>query len=492
MSLSIAHALFEALDKAQIPHCHFKSNVHLREALAGETDLDLLVDLQRALEVESLLSELRYRRVLSQEWACFSGIEDWIGFDPETTKLVHLHLHYRLRSGLRHVKEQRIPWEAEILKSAVLDEIHGVRVTEPALELLLLLLRLALKNPGRLNTAWMPELLSAELDWLRARSRPEQVQAWAQQLLPSAAEAVAEALRGDLSSPRRFYPLRAALLSSLQSERHQAPLSAQLKHKLQRARFQRARVLRKLELRGQWGKRLHSGGRIIAIIGCDGSGKSSLAQDLLAWLSWKLDVRRLYLGVGDGEISWSTRLLKGGALRAQARQDQRSAQRSASATQPKMGGLKLKQAAKDLGVGLLNLSFAQERARKLRRAAALRQDGVILITDRYPQDQVRGIYDGPRTLRKAQATPIRERFAQREDALFGEMKGIRPDLVIRLNVSVEVALARKPQHKRPEISRKVKLTPQLHFPGSQLVDLDAEQPIEEVSKAARRAIWMLL
>ena len=72
--------------------------------------------------------------------------------------------------------------------------------------------------------------------------------------------------------------------------------------------------------------------------------------------------------------------------------------------------------AKDLGVGLLGVSVAGERQRKVMHAKALRREGAVLVTDRYPQTQIRGFYDGPRIVRKASATWIRDHFAKVEDA----------------------------------------------------------------------------
>src|SRR6185295_15909928 len=48
---------------------------------------------------------------------------------------------------------------------------------------------------------------------------------------------------------------------------------------------------------------LPQGGVLVALVGSDGSGKSTLTKDLSAWLSWKIDVLPLYFGSGDGPSS---------------------------------------------------------------------------------------------------------------------------------------------------------------------------------------------
>lgn len=62
-----------------------------------------------------------------------------------------------------------------------------------------------------------------------------------------------------------------------------------------------------------------------------------------------------------------------------------------------------------------------------------------------------------------------------ERKAFHWMASHKPDLVIKLNVDLEVACARKPDHKRESLARKIAITPQLTFGGAQLVDIDANQ-----------------
>ncbi len=76
----------------------------------------------------------------------------------------------------------------------------------------------------------------------------------------------------------------------------------------------------------------------------------------------------------------------------------------------------------------------------------------------------------------------------RERKAFHWMASHKPDLVIKLNVDLEVACARKPDHKRESLARKIAITPQLTFGGAQLVDIDANQPLEQVLVDAEKAI----
>jgi thymidylate kinase len=105
---------------------------------------------------------------------------------------------------------------------------------------------------------------------------------------------------------------------------------------------------------------------------------------------------------------------------------------------------------------------------------------------------VPALFEGPGlSAARAESAAVR-RLAARERALYEWMASYRPDLVVRLNVDVETALARKPDHKRSLIERKVAVLPQLRFNGAPILDLDGRRPYEEVRAAALEATSRVL
>ncbi|MCU9638930.1 thymidylate kinase, partial [Escherichia coli] len=70
-------------------------------------------------------------------------------------------------------------------------------------------------------------------------------------------------------------------------------------------------------------------------------------------------------------------------------------------------------------------------------------------------------------------------LASQERKAFHWMSCHKPDLVIKLNVDLEVACSRKPNHKRESLVRQIPLTPHLTFGGAQLVDIHANHPLEK-------------
>jgi thymidylate kinase len=217
---------------------------------------------------------------------------------------------------------------------------------------------------------------------------------------------------------------------------------------------------------------------LIAIVGADGSGKSTLAADLLETL--RAEGRRVelcYLGLGTGDLG---NRIKAWPLVGRA--FERTLSRKADQARDKDAKIP------GLATALVISRLSRIRAKRFRRMLALRRAGVTVLTDRYPQTEVPALFEGPGlSAARAESGAIR-RLAARERALYQWMASYVPDLVIRLNVDVETALARKPDHARALIERKVAVVPHLTFNGAPIVDLDATRPYAEVKAAAWAAV----
>ena len=487
--LAVSLALFAALEAAGIRHCHWKSNEHLGAGLAGETDLDVLVDADRAAETDQVLLGQGYRRFRSAAWGRFPGLFDWLGFDHETGRMVHIHLHHQLLTGLRFVKEHHLPWEQAVLDSRVRDQRFGVQVTHPALELVMLLARVALKN-----THPVARGLVREFDYLLEGIDFREVEVWAHQILPPADATAALTIllarrhleRGALAEMRR------RVSRALTRDRRMSSAEAAVRGPMNRARFAAARLARRLSLDVQLGKRLEPGGALVAVIGCDGAGKSTVAAELARWLAWKVDARTIYLGVGEGRVGVRVRVLRGLARSAEKRTPEAPGPPRPATPGSMPTRFHVPSVMRDVGSGLLNNAMADERMAKLREAAGFRAAGGVLLTDRFPQTQFPGIYDGPRTTRSDHDSALRRAFAGRELRLYESMAAMAPDVVIKLHVPVEVAIGRKPGHDARGIQRKCDLTMALEFPHSAVFDVDAARPLEAVLLDCKRILWSRL
>jgi len=217
---------------------------------------------------------------------------------------------------------------------------------------------------------------------------------------------------------------------------------------------------------------------LIAVIGCDGSGKSTLTEALQSWLGERQPTVTCHLGKQSGNIG-----------RALSRLPLLGRRIDTSITAKARGAQG--EAGPGLLAALVIYAFALRRNRRFARMLRLREDGYTIIADRYPQLEVPGSMDGL-GLSSARAGGLVGALAASERRLFARMTAHAPDLVLRLNVSLEVATARKPDHRASSLARKIADVPRLRFGAAPIVELDAHHPFDAVLARAKDAITALL
>ncbi len=220
---------------------------------------------------------------------------------------------------------------------------------------------------------------------------------------------------------------------------------------------------------------------LIAVVGCDGSGKSTLAADILSHVRTRRLAESRYLGLGSGAIgnrikSWP---IIGTAVEAFF------SKRATRARDPK-------DKIPGLGTALVLYVFSLKRKARFKRVLALRRQGIAVITDRYPQVDVPGFYDGPGLSAARAEGWLVAKLARKERAIYDWMAAHVPTLVIRLHVDEKTAMARKPDHNPALIQRKVEATPRLTFNGAHIVDLDSTMAYHLERDLAFEAVDMAL
>jgi thymidylate kinase len=220
---------------------------------------------------------------------------------------------------------------------------------------------------------------------------------------------------------------------------------------------------------------------VVAVIGCDGAGKSRLSADLVAHLHDVGPVEFLYLGQSSGNIAtWIRSLPAIGPLFG--RYLVRRAERTHS-----------KAKSPDTAAAVVVFMLSLWRAHKFRRMLALHRRGVSVITDRYPQAEVQGFYfDGPGLDAELAESWFVRKLAERELRLYQSMAMHVPAMVIRLSIDVDTAHARKPDHKLSMLRDKVEIIPGLTFNNANILDLDGCEPYPRVLETALQAVGAIL
>ena len=222
---------------------------------------------------------------------------------------------------------------------------------------------------------------------------------------------------------------------------------------------------------------------LIAIIGADGSGKSTVCEHIVEWIGRYGPAGRAHLGKQSGNIGRALgRLpLVGGAMDRKIRREVDGVNdRMKADLQP------------SLFPALVISGFTLRRKLRFKRMLAMRKRGLIVVTDRFPQVEIPGAYDGPGFPDTSRGSPLVVRLAKFEYATFAWMAGYKPDLVLRLNVDLDTACMRKPDHSRAALGRKIAVTPLLTYGGAHIVDIDASQPLSNVIAEAETAVAQVM
>ena len=224
-------------------------------------------------------------------------------------------------------------------------------------------------------------------------------------------------------------------------------------------------------------------GPMIAVIGCDGSGKSTVVEKIVVWANDYGPAATAHLGKQAGNVGRAlTSLPLVGKLIGRSIGHKKFSLREPRAKNKTPGFL----------AAVVASMFTLRRVLRFRRMLALRRRGFIVITDRFPQLDCPNSFDGPVLSEAAQGSFFVRWLARQEREAFEWMTGYRPDLVIRLNIDLDTACARKPDHVRRKLQRKIEVVPLLTFNGAPIVEIDSIQPLEQVLAEAREAVTRFL
>ena len=491
-SLAVVKGLFDRLHAAELRYCHWKSNEHVGAAVQGRTDLDILVEPGRSDDLQRSLADSGFRRFQPTAATAYPAVEDYLAFDDATTRIVHLHLHHRLTLGQKHLKGYRLPWEEVVFTTRRLDAKNGLYVAAPEMELLLLLVRDALKRRLRSRLAmWLGRVpakndFAREFAWLAQRTTINEVITLAVRLVGAQAEAPLRRILENGARQQDLFSFAAVARPALRRHRTYGYLAAALLMParevfwalggLSRKRFHWTTPLRRISPRG---------GVIVAFLGSDGAGKSTQCAGTIAWLSEKLDVVPIYFGSGDGKSS----LLRMPLKFARSLVDRHAP--SANPTERRTGWRgRLRSAA----LVFWALSLSLEKRGKLRQMIRARNRGLIVICDRFAQNQIEGFNDGRLLGKLAHSRwPLARALAAWEAQPYHDCLLDPPDLVIKLVASPNVALSRRPEMSVEDIERRIAAVQSLRFPAqTRDVEVAADQPLEAVTRSVRRLIWEVL
>lgn len=302
---SLAYKTLLDLDAQGFRFCIWKSIDRFQEGAEGRTDLDILFDEQQKSEFFDFLRSRGWGELQAESWRSFPAVYDFVCYDPDIDALIHIHAHAQLVVGEPRLKSFTLPF-AELYLSRT-EKIAGLPCVVPELEMIIFLLRVALKTGWRNHLEILFPFLKPyflrpykrEFTYLKSRVQKEAFQS----LLN---ESFFDCL------PRSLILSGFESLENFTGKHRNKVWNALASFSRYGSRERVKERIRKWFLRrieGS-GKTLPNGGMSFAFCGADGSGKTTLLKALLPILGSHIKVRRVYLGGSPASKQFPRKLFR--------------------------------------------------------------------------------------------------------------------------------------------------------------------------------------
>jgi len=496
LSSDLVECLVETLNCEGICYCHWKSNYSLVQALSGETDLDLLVDRQSIAQTTTILSELGFKPATVIWGPSTPSIYHYYGYDPSIAQLVHVHLFGHVLTGESFVKSHLFPFETMLLENTY--NLGQIRLASKSAELILFTLRMFIKYGSLLDLIYIfrkSEDIKAELRWLMSGSDMSEVLCLLKRYCPvidpdlfvkcidtlntnsSLGDRIilAQLVRRRLSIYQKYTPWKRFLV-------YVQLLWGQLKHRL---------------ADNKKNKMLCAGGAVIAIVGPEATGKSTLVKESERWLGNIFTVRTVH--AGKPPSTWLTAplnmflpFIRSGL--PGLRTNRLEGHISSDAPDQSPGR---KEGLTSLVYAIRSVVLAWDRRHLLVKVWRAATNGEIVICDRYPSEEV-GAMDSPRLQENLTGRGLRGTLynwlARLEGRLYKQIPP--PDVVLRLNVSIETA--KKRNRERVKSGKEADAYVESRHRQSRgwqrsgtkrIYDINTEQSLPETIRSVKEGIW---
>lgn len=488
-ALAVLRDVMHDLERAGIRYCHWKSNYHIHYAMAAIEDVDILIDSARWLDFTEILCRHGFKPAESMTSRDQPGVFHFLGMDDAGGAFINIHAYARILTGDHFLKSWALPFEKLLLEETGIEQ--GIRIPSASSELIIYVIRNMLKMTTLIDLFYALRAVNAtieEHDWLLQRADLEQTRVRLERYFP-------EISPEDFDDALKLIGMRAQLLGKirlgfgfawrLRKYRRYSQLRQSSASMLAAGRL----VLNKF-VRKQKHMQFLTGGKTIAFIGPQATGKSTLTNALAKWLGCELSVRTVHAGkppvtaltfLPSKLIPLARRLL------------------------PNQTTIKIEKQIEETPDTRFSLVFivrkvilAYERRQLLRGVFRTTRNGKIVISDRYPSDTI-GAIDGATfqdAMIAAESSPIKKRLMRLERTLYDSI--CPPDLVVRLTVSVDVAVLRnKVRDKKGNQSTEyVRLRHAMmrkpEFLRCPTIDVSTDGDLAETLLAVKRAVWQHL
>ena len=412
MQLNKLQSLLAELDKQNIVYLSWKNNHQLGSSMSGIGDIDLFVPIDNRSRFIELCRENGWIEVVNPV-----SKPPWVAHFYRlgaNCNIFHIHVYFKIITGETWIKEYSIPIDNWMIENRIWNNDHNVWVLNDMSQAYLFLLRHLLKC-GTLTSRFLykREIGTYDREW----------KACSYGLVPNDIQGpinISPYLKGSraFGDKLKLPTIRSAILFRLSVFpflRYKAP---SLPLRRMRCLFQR--LVNKFLLKRK--KMFPEVGLTLSISGVDGSGKTTMLEEVDKILGQFLTIDRFHLGRPQGKlIEFIWRIL---------------GNKSANSSMP---GISDTKTPSSRGKAINGAILALLRLRKATFVVNRSNNGGLMLTDRWPTNEV-GKMDGPRIILGKNSGSIQHLCKRMETWAYSNMPYV--DICYFFVVPIEVASER--------------------------------------------------
>ena len=482
-ALELTTNLCKELNAGKISYCHWKSNANLDRSASGENDLDLLISRSCMPQFTEILFRLGFKQAFEQPGRQMPGVLDYYGYDQASGKFIHVHAHYQLVFGHDATKNYHLPVEKQYLDSIVQEKLFNIPA--PEFEFIILVIRMMIKHftwdVVILGNGKLSKTERQELAYLQERvSHPKMINILGL-ILPCIDEPLfSECIRSLTQKCSMGFRIKTAgkLRNQLKANSRRSYASDILMKIWRRLE----EGIRRRVLRSSTRKRLANGGLMIALIGGDGSGKTTSIDGLFEWLSREFEIKKIHMG--KPPWSFTTIMVRGilkmGQLLGLYHFFREGSRQTLNTSSPAFPGVPWL---------IREVCTARDRYLVYRSGRRYATNGGLVLCDRFPISQIK-IMDGPQVERVTngiKTNKLIRLLAGLERKYYGLI--MLPDLLITLRLHPEISVQRKTNETADSVRARAGEIWNIDWSKTNAHIVDASKIKAEVLSDLKTIIW---